>query len=190
MLCIAEVDMANSVAASDINAFLTNAAWTICSTYHTILKASPSAVILCWDMLFDILLLTDWHKIGEHRQHQTERNTEWENCSQWDWDYKVGDQVLLRKMLSFAKVKDSMKVIIEPSHQVIQMGLSGLNVEQNWSNSTSEVLHLFSTITLISYYCFLMQHLPIHENSYALHTILTDSLVHYGHFSCRNFFLL
>jgi hypothetical protein len=26
MLCIAEVDMANSVAASDINAFLTNAA--------------------------------------------------------------------------------------------------------------------------------------------------------------------
>ena len=67
------------------------------STYHTVLKASPGAAIFGRDMLFDILFLADWNKIGEHRQHQTDLNTELENRPRRDWDYKVGDKVLLRK---------------------------------------------------------------------------------------------
>ena len=43
ILHTAEIDMADSVAASDIDTFLTNVAWAICSTYHTGLKASPGA---------------------------------------------------------------------------------------------------------------------------------------------------
>ena len=38
MLRTAEIDMANSVAPSDIDTFLTNASWAIRSTYHTVLK--------------------------------------------------------------------------------------------------------------------------------------------------------
>jgi hypothetical protein len=45
MLCTAELDMAKSVNASDINIFLADAAWAICSNHHTVLKASPGAVI-------------------------------------------------------------------------------------------------------------------------------------------------
>jgi hypothetical protein len=45
MLCTAELDMANSVTPNDNNVFLDNAAWAICSTYHTVLKASPGAAI-------------------------------------------------------------------------------------------------------------------------------------------------
>ena len=37
MLRTAEIDMANTVAPSDIDAFLTNATWDILSTYHTVL---------------------------------------------------------------------------------------------------------------------------------------------------------
>jgi len=59
--------MADSVKASDINLFLTNAAWAICSTYHTVLKASPGAAIFGQDMLFNIPFIADWKKIGEHR---------------------------------------------------------------------------------------------------------------------------
>jgi hypothetical protein len=40
----------------------------ICSTYHMLLKASPGAAIFECDMLFDILLVADWKKIGERRQ--------------------------------------------------------------------------------------------------------------------------
>ena len=129
--------MASSVATSDIDAFLTNAAWAIRSTYHTVLKASPGAAIFGRDMLFDIPFLADWHKIGEHRQRQTDRNTERENRSCCDWDYKIGDQVLLRKMVSSAKVKVGMKGILGLSQQFIQMGLSGFNAEQNQNDSTS-----------------------------------------------------
>ena len=87
--------MANTVETSDIDAFLTDAAWAICSTYRTVLKASPGAAIFGRDMLFDIPFLADWSKIGDHRQHQTDLNTNRENRSCRDWDYKVGDKVLL-----------------------------------------------------------------------------------------------
>ena len=97
MLHTTELDMAETVATSDIDAFLTDAAWAIRSTYHTVLKASPGAAIFGRDMLFDIPFLADWNKIGEHRQRQTDLNTERENRSRRDWDYQVGDKVLLRK---------------------------------------------------------------------------------------------
>ncbi|KAL3781033.1 hypothetical protein HJC23_007929 [Cyclotella cryptica] len=97
MLRTAEIDMAPSVEPSDIDTFVTNVAWAIRSTYHTVLKASPGAAIFGRDMLFDIPFLADWNKIGEYRQHQTDQNTERENRSRRDWDYKIGDQVLLRK---------------------------------------------------------------------------------------------
>ena len=63
MLNIAELDMADSVAASDIDTFLTNVAWATRSTYHTVLKASPGAAIFGRDMLFNIPFLADWNKI-------------------------------------------------------------------------------------------------------------------------------
>ena len=36
------------------------------------------------DTLFGITFLADWSKIGEHRQMQTDKNTEWENIAQID----------------------------------------------------------------------------------------------------------
>jgi hypothetical protein len=45
MLCTAELDMADSVTLDDVDVFLDNRAWAICSTYHTVLKASPGKAI-------------------------------------------------------------------------------------------------------------------------------------------------
>jgi hypothetical protein len=45
MLRTAELDMADSVTPNDVNVFLDNMAWAIRSTYHMVLKASPSAAI-------------------------------------------------------------------------------------------------------------------------------------------------
>ena len=97
MLRTAELDMADTVSESDIADFLTNAAWAVCSTYHTVLKTSPGAAIFGRDMLFDVPFLTDWKKIGEYRQDQTDRNNARENNTQIDWDYQPRDKVLLRK---------------------------------------------------------------------------------------------
>jgi hypothetical protein len=72
MLHTAEIDMANSVTPNDVDVFLDNTAWAICSTYHTVLKASPGAAIFGCNMLLDIPFVADWHKIGEHRQSLTD----------------------------------------------------------------------------------------------------------------------
>jgi hypothetical protein len=63
----------------------------------TVLKTSPGAAIFGRGMLFDILFIADWSKIGEYRQKQTDKNTRWENDTRIDWDYQPGDKVLLRK---------------------------------------------------------------------------------------------
>ncbi len=97
MLHTDEIDMADSVAPSDIATFLTNAAWAIAQTYHMVLKASPGAAIFGRDMLFDIPNIADWNKIGDYRQCQTDLNTKCENNSRIDYDNKVGDKVLVRK---------------------------------------------------------------------------------------------
>ena len=90
-------------------------AWAICSTYHTVLKASPGAAIFGRDMLFDIPFIADWNKIGDYRQRQTDCNTRCENKTCVDWDYKVGDKVLMRN----AKQRANMMVILGPSRQFI-----------------------------------------------------------------------
>jgi hypothetical protein len=97
MLRTAELNMAKSVTSDDINVFLDNAAWAICSTYHTVLKASPGAAIFRRDMLFGIPFIANWNKIGDYRQRQTNLNTAHKNSTQVDYDYKVEDKVQLRQ---------------------------------------------------------------------------------------------
>jgi hypothetical protein len=61
MMRTSEIDMAESVEPADIDTFIHNAAsWAICSTYHTVLKASPGAAIFGRNMLFDIPFIADW----------------------------------------------------------------------------------------------------------------------------------
>ncbi len=46
-------------------------------------------------MLFDIPFIADWKKIGEHRQRLTDLNTARENKGRIDYDYKVGQKILV-----------------------------------------------------------------------------------------------
>ncbi len=92
-----ELDMTKTVKASDIDVFISDAVWAVCSTYHIVLKASPGAAIFGQDMLFDIPFIAYWQKIGEHRQQLTDLNNACVNKGRIDYDYKVGQKVLLRK---------------------------------------------------------------------------------------------
>jgi hypothetical protein len=97
MLCTTELDMAKSVTHNDLDVFLDNAAWAICSTYHTVLKASLGMAIFGQDMLFDIPFVAEWDTIGDYRQCQTNLNTSRKNIMQVDYDYKAGDKVLVKQ---------------------------------------------------------------------------------------------
>jgi hypothetical protein len=95
MLRAAEINMADSVTLDDVDILLNNAAWAICSTYHTVLKASPGAAIFGEDMLFNIPFINNWNKIGDYRQHQTDLSTARKNKKRVNYDYKVSDRVLV-----------------------------------------------------------------------------------------------
>jgi hypothetical protein len=53
-ICTAEIDMAKSDTPNNSDVFLDNAAWAICSSYHTVLKDSPGAAFFGHNMLFDM----------------------------------------------------------------------------------------------------------------------------------------
>jgi hypothetical protein len=95
MLPTDELDMAETVTPDDVDVFLYNTAWAICSTYHTVLKASPGVAKCGRDIPFDITFIADWNKIGDYRQCQNDLNMACKNSKQVDYDFKVGDKVLL-----------------------------------------------------------------------------------------------
>jgi hypothetical protein len=97
MMRTSEIDMAETVEPADIDTLIDNTAWAICSTYHTVLKASPGAAIFGCNMLFNMPFIADWKQIGEYRRRQTDRSNERENKTRVDFDYKAGDKILVRK---------------------------------------------------------------------------------------------
>ncbi len=63
MLHTSELDMAETVKASDIDVFLSDAAWAVHSTYQTVLKASPGAAIFGRNMFSTFHLLLTGRKL-------------------------------------------------------------------------------------------------------------------------------
>ncbi len=66
------------------------------SDIPTVLKASPGAAIFGRDMLFDIPFVADWKQIGDYRQHQTDCSNKCENDKRDDYNYEVGDKILIQ----------------------------------------------------------------------------------------------
>jgi len=48
-------------------------------------------------MFFDIPFIAAWKQIGEYRLHQTDRSNIRENNKRVDYNYNVGDRILIHK---------------------------------------------------------------------------------------------
>jgi hypothetical protein len=97
MLRKSELDMAKMVKASDINIFLSDAAWAVCATYHIQCLQPPQVQQYLDEICYLTLFIADWQKIGQHWQRLTDLNNARENECRIDYDYKVGQKVLLQK---------------------------------------------------------------------------------------------
>ncbi len=94
-------------------------------------------------MLFDIPFLADWHKIGEHRQSLVDRGNQRKNAKHIDYDYKVGDKILVIKKVSSAKQSPTTAKSHGLSQQFIRMEQSWFNAEPEWNDLVSgECNHL------------------------------------------------
>ncbi len=95
-------------------------------------------------MLFDILFVADWYKIWEQRQSLTNRGNQRENAKCIDYDYKVGDKVLV---INKGILRKAESAYMAKSHglslQFIWMELSEFNVEPKQNDLVSrEYNHL------------------------------------------------
>ena len=70
------------------------------------------------DILYDILYLADWTKIGKHIQGLVDRVYVKENLREVDYDYFVGQKVLLKKdgILRKAETKNEGPYVITQGH--------------------------------------------------------------------------
>jgi hypothetical protein len=58
-------------------------------------------------MLFDILFIADWNKIGDYRQHQTYLDIASINSKQVDYDYKACNKVLVLQEVIICKAEST-----------------------------------------------------------------------------------
>ena len=97
MIRTSGIDMQDTCTPLMVDELLTNIAWAVRSTYHTVLKTTPGAAIFGRDMLFDIPYLAEWNHIGIRRQTLVDQSCAKTNKHQIDFDYSVGQRVLLTK---------------------------------------------------------------------------------------------
>lgn len=90
----------DEVTDAQIDDWITNTAWAIRATHHTVLKSSPGAAIFGRDMLFDIPYVADWADIGRRRQMQVDRDNARENSRRLPYDYKIGSKCLIIKNIN------------------------------------------------------------------------------------------
>ncbi len=74
---------------------LASVAWAICSTHHTTLHASLAQLVFSRDMLLNIKFIADWEAIMLRKQDLIDKNNTRENSLRVDYDYQVGDLVLI-----------------------------------------------------------------------------------------------
>ena len=95
MIRTANLDKSETVDPDMVDDVLTDAAWAVRSTHHTVLGTAPGSAIFGRDMLFNIPYIADWTKIGQRRQTLVNMDADRHNKKRIDYDYAVGDKVLL-----------------------------------------------------------------------------------------------
>jgi len=74
---------------------LASVAYAIRSTYHTTLGATPAQLIFGRDMIYPLAYIAEWDVIKRNKQRLINKNNERENSTRVDYDYTVGDEVLI-----------------------------------------------------------------------------------------------
>ncbi len=88
-------------------------------------------------MLFDIPFIANWNKIGDYRQRQTDLDTARIRSKQVDYDYKLGNKVLMTQDGILRKAESSYSKEPWTITTVHMNELSGFNAEHNQKELTS-----------------------------------------------------
>ena len=74
---------------------LSSVAFAIRTTCHSTLSASPAQLVFGRDMILPIKFVAEWDLIQKRKQARINASNSRENKTRVNWDFKVGDQVLI-----------------------------------------------------------------------------------------------
>ena len=78
---------------------------------HTTLQATPAQLVFGRDAIMNIKFEADWNLIKQRKQALIDKNNERENRTRKDYEYKIGQQVLIENITDEPKfVADPWKV--------------------------------------------------------------------------------
>ena len=77
--------------------YLSAIAFSIRSTYHTTLKATPAELVYGRDMIFHRSQVPNWDLIRRQKQTLIDKNNKRENSKRTPHEYRVGDKVLYQR---------------------------------------------------------------------------------------------
>ena len=73
---------------------------THCVSHHALQHLTPGSFTFCWDMFFDLPFLTDILALQNTSQQLVDSRLLKEDSSRIKHDYKIGDQILKKMVLS------------------------------------------------------------------------------------------
>ena len=76
---------------------LSATAFAVRSTFHTTLQNSPGQLVFGRDMILNIKHTANWEYIKKRKQKLIDKNNQRENSKRTQYEYKVGDLVLLKR---------------------------------------------------------------------------------------------
>ena len=69
--------------------------YAVRSTYHTTLQATPAQLVFGRDMIYPIEYIAEWDVLRKKKQILIEKNNARENSRRIEFDYRVGQKILI-----------------------------------------------------------------------------------------------
>ena len=95
MLRTKQFDTLEKSETSQWDSVLASVAWAVRSTVHTTLGATPGQLVYGRDMIYPLKYVAEWDILQKRRINAIDSANQKENKSRVDYDYQIGDKILL-----------------------------------------------------------------------------------------------
>ena len=85
----------------DIARILSNCAYAMRSTIHSILRWTPAQIVFSRDMILPVQVSIDWDDIKRRKMKQVQYDNQRENKSRKPYTYSPGDYIVIRNDLHY-----------------------------------------------------------------------------------------
>jgi len=113
---------------------LSSCMFALRASTHQTLQTTPSSIAFGRDMIFNTITPVNFQEIQQKRQHQTDINTQRENRRRTNYEYVVGQQILIQ-----AENPAKLQARFNGPYRIIQVHNNGTVTIQKDENTTQQI---------------------------------------------------